>query len=203
MIDVSSIKTPNDYEAVFGRIVPRKESKPSISVTCEMCGTETKVFREGKRYCSASCRVAAHDAFKDPRLSRLNTVAEIAVFLNCSSTTVRNRIRSGTLHAHRVGNMLLVVRPLGVRTVAEITFPASIARKIVEFANDRGLSVREFAKASGLSSTTAQRVLTGGLLNHCFIKRKPLIKSNLIQFLVGRGEPVDTAEIAIESLLKD
>lgn len=200
MIDISSIKTPDAYEAAFGRIVPKK-AKPPITIVCEMCGDTATVLRDGKRYCSARCRAAAHDAFKDPRLSRLNTVAELAAFMNCSPSTIRNRVRSGGLQAHRVGNMLLVVRPLGVRTADAATISPSIARKFEVFADNLGLSVRDFANAAGLSKTTAHRLLSGTFLARNFAKHKSLIELSLIRFLVDRGKRINAAEAVVASLL--
>ena len=171
------IRTPEDYEAVYGRIVPRK-SKPLITIICEMCGTAVQSQRP-KKFCSDKCRHDSHVSLTDPRLSQLATAAAIAAALGVSRTTVHNLVRAGKLRAHRIGRNILIVRPSGMRLASNEKMPQEVAEKLRAFTERSCLSVRRFALLCGLSVTNTHRILTGSMLAAAWPKYRSAVTDGL------------------------
>lgn len=171
------IRTPEDYEAVYGRIVPRKAKSP-VTIVCEMCGTTVQAPRR-KKFCSDKCRQDSHVSLTDPRLSQLTTVAGIASALGVSRTTVRNLLRAGKLRGHRIGRNILIVRPPGLRLASIENMPQHVAENLRAFTEKSHLSVRRFAGLCGLSGTNAHRILTGSMLAAAWPKYRDAVASGL------------------------
>ncbi len=197
MIDLQSIKTPDAYEAVFGRIVPRK-SKPAITIVCEMCGSEATVSRDSKRFCDAKCRAKYNDIARNPRINQLVTTSEAAQRLGVSVSTVRNRIRLGQIKAHRIGHLLLVHKSSVGLPVENM--PVAVASALTAFVSRHGLSIRDLARILEVSKTTAHRLMVGTLQDRRFQARKAALTERLTAFLLSKKMTASSAAAEISTI---
>lgn len=175
---------------------------PPPSRPCSECGKSFRSRRDAQRFCSGKCR-ASYNAKANPRLSTLRTTAEMAKILGVSPATVRSRIRSGELTAHRIGGILLVVAPESEYIPQSPRVSAQIADRFRGFAERHGLSFRQLGKILGLSGTSAFRLLNGKLTAASFRRSRNGIVVGLRGYLSSIGTSPSEAESEIERLFKD
>lgn len=177
-------------------------SVPPPSRSCSECGKSFRSRRDAQRFCSGKCR-ASYNAKANPRLSTLRTTAEMAKILGVSPATVRSRIRSGELTAHRIGGILLVVAPETEYIPQSPRVAAPVADRFRSFAEKHSLSFRELGKILGLSGTSAFRLLNGKLTASTLRRSRNGIIVGLRSYLSSLGASPADIEHEIEKLFKD
>lgn len=180
---------------------PEGEAAPDgRAASCESCGVQFTTRRTAKRFCSDRCRLHFHET-ANPRLSRLKTTSEMAALLGVSTTTVRSRIRSGELTAHRVGGILLVVAPETDERPTSPCISPETASAFRDFSERYTLSFRELGKVLGFSGTSAFRLLNGKLTLNGFRRSRMKMMRGVFSYLSS----IDAAdaESEIERLFKD
>lgn len=179
-----------------------KAAVPVNSRSCSECGSAFRSRRADQRFCSDRCR-ALSNTKTNPRLSTLRTTAEMAKLLGVSPSTVRSRIKSGELTAHRVAGILLVVAPESEERPASPRIPATVAAAFRDFAEQHGLSFRELGKVLGFSGTSAFRLLNGTMTVSGYRRSRTSMIRGLRSFLSSIGTQSTSIESEIGRLLKD
>lgn len=177
-----------------------KAAEPPAERRCQECDSVFETARADKRFCSDKCRTV-HHAASNPRLRDLKTTAEMAAVLGVSSSTVRSRIRSGELAAHRVGGILLVVCPEPASE--HPTISKASANAFAELAEREGLSLRQLGQAFGISKATASRLVNGETTLTAFRKARPAMMRSLDGFLSSIGKSPNEIAQTLETLFKD